>query len=75
VKLTALPAVTQLVAQRQRLQDMVDAAELGLIDLRVGAAVAGVALVSVCHPAIVGECRAQICQIERELAALGVEID
>ena len=75
MKLTDLPAVTTLVAERQRLQDMLDAAELGLVDLRIGAAVAGVSLVAVCHPAILTECRAQISAIERKLAALGVVVD
>lgn len=75
MKLTDLPRVNALVAQRQNLQDMLDAAELGLVDLRIGAAIADINLVSVCHPAIITECRAQIAQIERQLGALGVMID
>lgn len=75
MKLTSLPAVNALVAERQKMQDMLDAAELGYVYLRIGAAAAGASLVSVCHPAILTECRAQICRIERELAALGVVVD
>jgi hypothetical protein len=64
-----------LVSQRQKLQEMVDAAELGLINLSVGAAVAADDLKAVVRPVIMAECRAQISAVDRELAALGVDID
>ena len=75
MKLTQLPIVTDLVAQQQRLQDMVDAAQLSLIDLRIGGKAADLNVISVCHPAILRECRAQIANIESRLRTLGVEID
>lgn len=75
MKLTQLPSVTALVTRRQKLQDMADAATLGLINLSIGAAIADEAMKAVVRPAIITECAACIAQIDRELAALGVVID
>jgi hypothetical protein len=75
VKATQLPAVMALVSQRQKLQEMVDAAELGLINLSVGAAIASDSIKAVVRPAIIGECRAQIALLDRELRTYGVEVD
>lgn len=75
MKATQLPQVMALMSQRQKLQEMVDAAELGLINLSVGAAIAGDAVKAVVRPVIMAEVRAQIAQLDREQKALGVEVD
>lgn len=75
MKATQLPQVMALISQRQKLLAMVDAAEIGLINLSVGAAIAGEDIKAVVRPAIMLECTAQVAKIERELQALGVEVD
>lgn len=75
MKLTALPEVTALATRRQKLQEMADAAELGLIDLRIGSAYPYDSITAVTRPAIIAECRALIAQTDRDLKALGVEVD
>lgn len=75
MKLTQLPAANHLVSDRQRLQDMADPAELGLIDLRVGGKIPPESVVAVTRAPIIAECRAQIAAIDRQLAQLGVELD
>ncbi len=75
MKATQLPAVMDLVARRQKLEAMADAADLGLINLSVGAAIAGEGIVAVVRPVIMAECRAQIAAVDRELRTLGVEVD
>jgi len=75
VKATQLPQVMALVAQRQKLQEMADWAELGLINLSVGAAIASDAIKAVVRPVIIAECKAQMAAVDRELKALGVEAD
>lgn len=75
MKATQLPWVIDLITRRQKLHDMADAAELGLINLSVGVGIADDAMKAVVRPPILVECRARIAGIDRELAALGVEID
>ena len=75
MKATDLPMVTELIARRQKLQDMVDAAELGLINLSVGTVFVGEDIKAVCRPAIICECRAQMAAIEKQLATYGIEVD
>ena len=75
MKLTQLPAANDLVSERQRLQDMVDAAELGLIDLKIGGKIPAESVVAVVRAPLIAECRAQIAAIDRQLAVLGVEVD
>lgn len=75
MKLTNLPRVTALVSRRQKLQEMIDAAELGLINLSVGAAIAAEDIKGVVRPVIIRECQAQIAAVDRDLMALGVEVD
>jgi len=75
MKLTELPAANHLVSDRQRLQDMVDAAELGLIDLKIGGKIPAESVVAVTRAPLIAECRAQIAAIDRQLAMLGVEVD
>lgn len=75
MKLTQLPAANDLVSARQRLQDMADAAELGLIDLKIGGKIPAESVVAVARAPLIAECRAQIAAIDRKLAALGVEVD
>jgi hypothetical protein len=75
VKATQLPAVMDLIARRQKLEAMLDAADLGLINLSVGAAIAGPDVVAVVRPVIMAEVRAQIAHVDRNLQALGVEVD
>lgn len=75
MKATQLPQVMALMTQRQKLQEMVDAAELGLINLSVGAAIASDSIKAVVRPAIIAECKAQIAAVDRELKAHGVEVD
>lgn len=64
-----------LVTQRQKLQEMADAAELGLINLSVGAAIASDSIKAVVRTPIIAECKAQMAAVDRELKALGVEVD
>lgn len=75
MKATQLPQVMALVTQRQKLQEMADAAELDLINLSVGAAIASDTIKAVVRPVIIAECKAQIAAVDRELKALGVEVD
>lgn len=75
MKATQLPQVMALVSQRQKLQEMVDAADLGLINLSVGAAIANDSIKAVVRPVIMAEVRAQIAHLDRELKTLGVEVD
>lgn len=75
MKLTDLPKVTALVSERQKLEEMADAADLGLIILSVGSAMAGPDIVAVVRPVIMAEVRAQIAHVDRNLQSLGVEVD
>lgn len=75
MKLTQLPTANELVSERQRLQYMVDAAELGLIDLKIGGKIPAESVVAVTRAPLIAECRAQIAAIDRQLAVLGVEVD
>lgn len=75
MKLTELPTATELVAQRHRLQEFADAAELGLMALTVGGKYPSDSLVAVCRAPFIAECRAQIAEVDRALAKLGVEVD
>lgn len=75
MKATELPAVMDLIARRQKLEAMLDAAELSLINLSVGSAIAGPDIVAVVRPVIMAEVRAQIAHVDRNLQSLGVEVD
>ena len=75
MKLTSLPSVGALVTRRQALEAMADAAELGLIDVVVAGKFADDNVKAVCLPVVAAECRAQMAAIDRELEALGVEVD
>lgn len=75
MKATQLPQVMALVSQRQKLQEMADAAELDLINLSVGVAIASNSIKAVVRPVIIAECKAQMAAVDRELKALGVEVD
>ena len=75
MRLTELPAANNLVSDRQRLEDMADAAELGLIDLKLGGKIPAESVIAVTRAPLIAECRAQIAAIDRQLAALGVEVD
>ena len=75
MKLTELPAANELVDQRHRLQAFADAAELGLITLQVGGKYPADSLVAVCRAPFIAECRAQIADVDRQLAKLGVQVD
>lgn len=75
MKVTELPAVIEQVTLRQKLQDMADAADLGLINLSVGTAICNEGMKAVVRPVILAECRARIAHVDRTLAAWGVEVD
>lgn len=75
MKLTELPAANRLVDERHRLQALADAAEIALFDVIVGGKYADDSLKSVCRAPFIAECNAQIAAIDRQLAALGVEVN
>lgn len=75
MKLTALPTATQLVEQRHKLQAFADAAELGLITMTVGGKHPADSVIAVCRAPFIAECRAQMADIDRQLAKLGLEVD
>ena len=75
MKATQLPQVMALVAERRKLQEMADAAELGFITMQVGGKWPADGLVAVCRAPFIAECRAQIADIDRQLAKVGVEVD
>jgi hypothetical protein len=75
VKLTELPKASELVDRRYKLQALVDAVEVGLIDVILGGKYADESLKAVCRAPLIAECQAQIAFVDRQLAGLGVEVD
>lgn len=75
MKATQPCRVMALAAKRHKLQEMANAAKVGLINLSVAASIAGASINASVRPAIIAEYRAQIAAVDPDLKALGAEVD
>ncbi len=74
MKLSMFPIVKRTVEARERIENLIDRAEIGQLFVTVGGQQQDEAMSAVVKPVIIGELKARRASLDRDLEAYGVQV-